>query len=180
MKFKKNIFFLSGKKGGFTAILPLLKLIKEKKEHNIRVILTDQHVNKKFGDTYKICKKEIGNKNSKTINLNYFKDTHLERLKGMSKLIIELGKIFKKNNCHLLIVYGDRLESLIACNVAINFKIPICHFQGGDVTGNIDEKIRHSITKLSDLHLVSNNISKKRVLKMVENKNRVFNIGAVI
>ena len=53
-----------------------------------------QHV-KKFGDTYKICK-EIGNKNSKTINLNYFKDTPLERLKGMSKLIIELGKIFKK------------------------------------------------------------------------------------
>ncbi len=62
-------------------------------------------------------------------------------------------------------VYGDRLESLIASNVAINFKIPICHFQGGDISGNIDEKIRHSITKLSDLHLVSNRNSAKRVLK---------------
>ena len=60
---------------------------------------------------------------------------------------------------NLLIVYGDRLESLAACFVAINLNLPICHFQGGDLSGNIDENIRHSITKLSNLHFTSNYLS---------------------
>ena len=62
-------------------------------------------------------------------------------------------------------VYGDRMESLVASMAAINFDIPICHFQGGDISGNLDEKIRHAITKLSNLHLTSN----KKVIKSSKN-----------
>ena len=60
MTFKKKIIFLSGKKGGFTAMLPLLQLFKKSKNFTLKTVLTDQHTQKKFGNTYKTCQKELG------------------------------------------------------------------------------------------------------------------------
>tara|TARA_B100000029_G_scaffold435096_1_gene448874 strand:+ start:779 stop:1933 length:1155 start_codon:yes stop_codon:yes gene_type:complete len=177
MTSKKKIYFLSGKKGGFDAMLPFLKLIKEKKDFNLKVILTDQHLNKKFGNTYKICARELGKKYIKKININQRDDKAFSRTVSMSSLLKNLSFYFKKSKPSLLIVYGDRAESLIASIVALNFDVPLCHFQGGDLSGNIDEKIRHSITKLSDLHLVSNKDSLARIMRMGENKSSSFSIG---
>ena len=74
-------------------------------------------------------------------------------------------------------IYGDRMESLITSLVCLNFSVPILHFQGGDLSGNIDEKIRHSITKLSDLHFVSNKSSLQRIIQMGEVSSTVYNVG---
>lgn len=174
---KKKIYFLNGKKGGFDAMLPLLQLIKKKKEFTLKVLLTDQHLNQKFGNTYVTCQREIGKSNTILINVNNKKDDSLSRSKSMSNLLAKISKHFSKSKPDLLMLYGDRMESLIASMSAINFGIPICHFQGGDLSGNIDEKIRHSITKLSNLHLTSNSKSLKRILQMGEEKKNSFNIG---
>ena len=95
----------------------------------------------------------------------------------MSVLLSKISENFEKFKPDLLMIYGDRMESLIAAISATNFDIPICHFQGGDISGNLDEKIRHSITKLSNLHLTSNYQSYKRILRMGENKKNSFSIG---
>ncbi len=174
---KKKIVFLSGKKGGFDAMLPFLKLVKKKNDFNLKVLMTDQHLNKKFGNTYLQCKKEIGSKSVIKLKLIAKKDDSLSRSMAMSTLLNKLSKLFTKLKPNLLIVYGDRMESLVASIVSINFGIPICHFQGGDLSGNLDEKIRHAITKLSNLHLTSNKKSLYRVRKMGEGKKISFNIG---
>ena len=174
---KKKIYFLNGKKGGFDAMLPLLQLKKKKKEFTLKVLLTDQHLNQKFGNTYLTCQREIGKSNTILINVNNKKDDSLSRSKSMSNLLVKISAHFSKSKPDLLMLYGDRMESLIASMSAINFGIPICHFQGGDLSGNIDEKIRHSITKLSNLHLASNSKSLKRILQMGEEKKNSFNIG---
>jgi UDP-hydrolysing UDP-N-acetyl-D-glucosamine 2-epimerase len=177
MTSKKKIVFLSGKKGGFDAMLPFLKLIKEKNDFSLKVILTDQHLEKKFGETYKECAGEIGKKYIKIIKIFQKNDQAISRTIGMSILLKNLSNYINKYKPNLFLVYGDRVESLISAIVALNFNIPICHFQGGDLSGNIDEKIRHSITKLSDLHLTSNHQSLSRVIKMGENKSSSFAIG---
>ena len=174
---KKKIVFLSGKKGGFDAMLPFLKLVKKKNDFNLKVLMTDQHLNKKFGNTYLQCKKEIGPDSVIKLKLKAKKDDSLTRSIAMSTLLNKLAKLFNKLKPNLLIVYGDRMESLVASLVSINFGIPICHFQGGDLSGNLDEKIRHAITKLSNLHLTSNKKSLYRVRKMGESKKFSFNIG---
>ena len=173
---KKKIVFLSGKKGGFDAMLPFLKLVKKKNDFNLKVLMTDQHLNKKFGNTYLQCKKEIGSKSVIKLKLIAKKDDSLSRSMAMSTLLNKLSKLFTKLKPNLLIVYGDRMESLVASIVSINFGIPICHFQGGDLSGNLDEKIRHAITKLSNLHLTSN----KKAISCKKNgrsKKISFNIG---
>ena len=90
--------------------------------------------------------------------------------------IIELSSVFEKLKPNIVITIADRFETMSTAIAASYMNIPLAHIQGGEVTGNIDEKVRHSITKLSDYHFVSSVNSYRRVLKLGENKNFIFNI----
>ncbi len=91
--------------------------------------------------------------------------------------IIELSSVFDKLKPDMVITIADRFETMSTAIAASYMNIPLAHIQGGEVTGNIDEKVRHSITKLSDYHFVSSAKSYNRVLKLGENKNFIFNTG---
>ena len=79
-----------------------------------------------------------------------------------------------------MIVLGDRYEIFLSCYVATLFKIPIAHICGGEETrGSYDNQFRHSITKMSHLHFVTNSFYKKKLEKMGENRNNVFNVGSL-
>jgi UDP-N-acetylglucosamine 2-epimerase (non-hydrolysing)/GDP/UDP-N,N'-diacetylbacillosamine 2-epimerase (hydrolysing) len=90
----------------------------------------------------------------------------------------KLSEIYNKINPDLVIVTGDRAEMLIAAITAAYMNIPIGHIQAGDLSGHIDGSARHSITKISHLHFASCKDSADRVIKMGEQKWRVFNTGA--
>ena len=91
--------------------------------------------------------------------------------------IIELSTVFEKLNPDMVITVADRFETMSTAIAASYMNIPLVHIQGGEVTGNIDEKVRHAITKLSDIHLVSSKKAKKRVIKMGEYPEKVFLTG---
>ena len=91
--------------------------------------------------------------------------------------VMELANVFYKLQPDAVITIADRFET-IATSIAASYQnIPLIHIQGGEVTGNIDEKVRHANTKLADLHLVASEDAKQRVLKMGENPDMVFNTG---
>ena len=91
--------------------------------------------------------------------------------------VMELANVFYKLQPNAVITIADRFET-IATSIAASYQnIPLIHIQGGEVTGNIDEKVRHANTKLADLHLVASEDAKERVLKMGENPTMVFNTG---
>ena len=174
---KKKILFLSGKRGGFDAMLPLSNLFINSKKFSYKIILTDQHMNRKFGSTHIFYSKKLKKKNIIKINSKQKNDTSIERIKSFSRLISQISTLFLHEKPDLIILYGDRCESLVTGIVSLNLNIPICHFQGGDRSGNLDEKIRHSITKISDIHFVSNKSSKKRLIQLGENPKKVFLVG---
>ena len=91
--------------------------------------------------------------------------------------INELSSIFVQLKPDLVVTIADRFETMSTAVAASFMNIPLAHIQGGEVTGNIDEKVRHSITKLADLHLVSTEKSKERVIKMGENPDCVHVTG---
>lgn len=91
--------------------------------------------------------------------------------------ILELSSVFERLNPHAVVTIADRFETMSTAIAASYMNIPLVHIQGGEVTGNIDEKVRHAITKLSDLHLVASEKAKERVVKMGEDPNKVFNTG---
>ena len=176
-KIKKiNVNFFTGKRGGFSHFVPILKEIEFSKKINYRIIVADMHLSPFFGNTVNELKKYT----KKLILLDQIKnkDTISNRLTVISKTIISLSKIFKNKKPDFLFLLGDRAEVLGAAIAAMHFNIPIIHMYGGDITqGGVDESTRHAITKIANLHLTSNKQSYKNVLKMGEEKWRVFNIG---
>ena len=74
-------------------------------------------------------------------------------------------------------LYGDRSEVMVASTCCVNFNVPIAHLQGGDITGSIDDYFRHAITKLSNLHLVSNNEARKNLLSLREKRQNIIVTG---
>ena len=91
--------------------------------------------------------------------------------------IIELTNVFESLKPDGVITVADRFETMSTAIAASYLNIPLIHIQGGEVTGNIDEKVRHAITKLADIHLVSSKKAKERVIKMGENPAMVFLTG---
>tara|TARA_Y100001935_G_scaffold248077_1_gene244793 strand:- start:9318 stop:10472 length:1155 start_codon:yes stop_codon:yes gene_type:complete len=91
--------------------------------------------------------------------------------------IVELATVFDNLKPDIVISVADRYETIATAIAATYSNIPLAHVQGGEVTGSIDEKVRHAVTKLADLHFVANEDSAKRVNKMGENPEKIFVTG---
>jgi len=91
--------------------------------------------------------------------------------------IIELTNVFENLKPDAVVTIADRFETMSTAIAAAYLNIPLVHIQGGEVTGNIDEKVRHAITKLSDIHFVSSSKALERVVKMGEDAAKVFQTG---
>lgn len=91
--------------------------------------------------------------------------------------VMELANVFYKLEPDAVITIADRFETIATSIAAAYQNIPLVHIQGGEVTGNIDEKVRHANTKLADIHLVASEDAKQRVLKMGEEPDSVINTG---
>jgi len=91
--------------------------------------------------------------------------------------ILELSTVFDNLKPDIVVTVADRFETMATAIAASYMNIPLAHIQGGEVTGNIDEKVRHAITKLADYHFVASEGAKERVVKLGENPDFVFNTG---
>lgn len=91
--------------------------------------------------------------------------------------ILELSTVFDNIKPDIVVTIADRFETIATAIAASFMNIPLAHIQGGEVTGNIDEKVRHSITKLSDYHFVASQSAYDRVIRLGEHPESVFNTG---
>ena len=91
--------------------------------------------------------------------------------------ILELSTVFDQIKPDLVVTIADRYETMATAIAASYMNIPLAHIQGGEVTGNIDEKVRHAITKLADYHFVASEGARRRVLQLGEHPDVVFNTG---
>ncbi len=91
--------------------------------------------------------------------------------------LIELSTVFDNLKPDIVVTIADRYETIATAIAATYMNIPLAHIQGGEITGNIDEKVRHAITKLADYHFVSSELSKERIIRMGENPLMVFKTG---
>ena len=101
----------------------------------------------------------------------------LTSAKSVGLGIIEFSGVFDRLNPDVVLVMADRFEVIAPAIAASYQNIPLAHIQGGEVTGNIDEKVRHAITKLADIHFPSTNRAYDWLLKMGENQSNVFLTG---
>jgi len=91
--------------------------------------------------------------------------------------IVEMSSVFSVMKPDAVITIADRFETMATAIAASYMNIPLVHIQGGEITGSIDEKVRHAITKLSDIHLTASRQAQQRVINLGEDPDRVFCTG---
>ncbi|MGF7400330.1 UDP-N-acetylglucosamine 2-epimerase [Thermoanaerobacterium thermosaccharolyticum] len=175
----KKISILTATRAEYGLLKPIIKKLKEVPDFDVRIVVTGAHLSPEFGLTYKEIEQD-GIDIDEKIEILLSADTPSAISKSMGLAMISFADYFSKLNPDLLVVLGDRYETLAVCCAAMNQRIPIAHLYGGETTeGAIDESIRHAITKLSYLHFTSTDEYRKRVIQLGENPERVFCVGAI-
>jgi UDP-hydrolysing UDP-N-acetyl-D-glucosamine 2-epimerase len=99
-------------------------------------------------------------------------------VQDMSRSLSEFGKVLKSMKPDLVVLLGDRFETLTAASTCLILGIPIAHINGGELTlGSFDDSIRHAITKMASIHFVASEEYRNRVLQLGEESDRVHNVG---
>ena len=173
---KKKICFVIYNRSNYARLKPILETIKKSKKFELKIILTSSSILFKYGDLKKIIIND-GFKVDYTFFSHIEGENNVTMTKSVSIIINELTTAFQLIKPDIVVTIGDRYETM-ATGICCSFlNIYLVHIQGGELTSSVDEKVRHAITKLSNLHLVCTNQAKKIVIQMGENKNRVFNVG---
>jgi len=173
---KKKLLFVTATRADFSKLKSLIKIANKKKEFSIYIVITGMHVIKKYGNTYQEVQKIFKFKSKIFKFNNQAIGDKLEII--MSKTINKFSKIVKKIKPDLIIIHGDRVEALACATVGSLNHILTAHVEGGEISGTIDDTMRHAITKLSHAHFVGSTDAKKRVIRMGEIKKNIFNIGS--
>ena len=174
MKIKRKIVFLTGTRADFGKLRPLIEIVNNSNEFECHIFVTGMHTLSRYDFTYREVEKR-GYKNVFVFtNQNDFENTDImlaNTIKGFSNFVKEISP-------DMIVIHGDRLEALAGAIVGSFNNILVSHIEGGELTGTIDESIRHAVSKLSHIHFVSNEDAKKRLIQMGEIEERVFAIGS--
>ncbi|MEY4747488.1 MAG: hypothetical protein RLZZ416_537 [Candidatus Parcubacteria bacterium] len=173
---RRTIAVLTGKRGGFGAMITLVEALKKSRGVRVVPITTDMHLLPYFGNTVQEVEKWYG-KTTRVPTLQKG-DSNLERGSTLARTMQGLLTVLNKIQPDILVTLGDRGEVLAACNAALELNIPVAHILGGDVAGNRDGVRIHAITKLAHLHFPSSHDAYERILKLGEEKWRVFDFGS--
>ena len=171
---KKKIVFLSGTRADFGKLKSLIEILRHNKMFEVHIFVTGMHMDKKYGYTVHEIEKCGYNNIYKFINSDdgAFMDITLSRtIKGFADYI----RLIEPD---LIIVHGDRLEALAGATVGAFNNILVAHIEGGELSGTVDELIRHAVSKLSHTHFVANVEAKKRLRQMGEVAESIFVIGS--
>ncbi len=176
---RKVISILTATRAEFGLLKPLIVKLNSVEEFEVKIVVTGAHLSTEFGLTYKEIE-SVGLEIDEKIEILLSSDTPSAISKSMGLAMISFADYFDRINPDLLIVLGDRYETLAVATTAMNQRIPIAHLHGGEITeGAIDDVIRHAITKLSYLHFTSTREYKERVIQLGEMPERVFDVGAI-
>lgn len=174
-----KITLVTGSRSEYFILEKLIKRLKNNKKFKLSLIVTGSLFSNYFGNISKEISKAKLPLNYK-IDMSVKGDSEKDVTNSISLGIKKISKKLKEIKPDLLIVLGDRYETFSATIAACFNRIPIAHIHGGEITqGLVDEAIRHSITKLSHIHFVSNKIYAKRVKQLGEDKSKIFTVGAL-
>jgi len=173
----RKIAIITGSRGEYGYIRPIIKLIHDDFDLDYDLIVTNMHLLEEFGLPINEIKKDEF-KISATHYMALDGYNNITMVKSLGVLLMSLPETIDRLKPDIILLAGDRGEQLIGALVGASMNIPVVHIQAGEVSGNIDGITRHAITKFSHIHLVSNQDAYDRVRKMGEDEYRIYITGA--
>ncbi len=176
---RKSFCVITGSRADYGILSFFLKELQKSKFFDLKLIVTCMHLLPKYGNTYKeILKDKI--KIYKKIKLPLKGDRIIDISKATGIGVKKYTEALDKIKPDFVIILGDRFEALAFAIASLFLKIPIIHIHGGESTSAlIDDSIRHSITKMSNIHFVSNKFYKQRIINMGEDPKTIYTLGSL-
>ena len=173
----KKIAIVTATRAEYGLLSPVIKALRsfESKDLKTDLIVTGTHLSDHYGKTVN----EIEDRIDYRVPIPVESSSEVDISTNQADALVRFTELFMREHYNALILLGDRYETLAFAIAAGNTRTPIFHLCGGDTTeGALDEWIRHSITKIAYLHFVTNEESRRRVVQLGENPERVFNYGS--
>lgn len=179
MKNKRKICLVTGTRAEYGLLSLLMDAIQKDSDLKLQIIVTGMHLSAEFGMTYEQIEKD-GFDIDKKVEMLLSSDTPVGISKSMGLGMVGFADAYAELKPDIVVLLGDRFEIFSAASAAMIARIPIAHLYGGETTeGVYDEAIRHSITKMSQLHFTAAEDYRKRVIQLGENPSSVFNVGGL-
>ncbi len=173
---KRKILFITGTRADFGKLKPLIAKVESSQNFESHIFATGMHMLEKYGFTYDEIKKNgFGNIYP---YINQMNNTSSDMDIVLSNTVLGIGHFIRENRPDLIVVHGDRVEAMAGAIVGALNNILIAHIEGGEVSGTVDELMRHAVTKLSHIHFVANEDTKRRLVQMGECEKAIFVIGS--
>jgi len=170
----KKILFLTGTRADFGKLKSLICITQASPLFEVYIFATGMHMIEKYGKTVnEIYKSGFSN------IFEFSNHDAMERMDiNLATTITGFSNYVADLQPDLIVIHGDRVEAMAGAIVGSLNNILVAHIEGGELSGTIDELIRHSISKLAHIHLVSNDEAKTRLVQMGENSQNIFTIGS--
>jgi UDP-hydrolysing UDP-N-acetyl-D-glucosamine 2-epimerase len=172
----KKICVFVGSRANYSSIKSVMRAIKNHPDLQLQLIVGASAVLDRFGKVENLIVKDGFTPDFVFYNIIEGENpTTMAKSTGLG--IIEASMIFDNLKPDFLVVVGDRFEMMAVTIAAAYMNIKIAHTMGGEVTGTIDESIRHAITKFAHVHFPANDDASERIIKLGEEEQYVFNVG---
>jgi UDP-N-acetylglucosamine 2-epimerase (hydrolysing) len=171
---KRKIVFLTGTRADFGKLKSLMHKLQDDQSFEVHIFVTGMHMLAKYGYTCAEVEKAGFANIYRYINQNAFDS--MDQVLG--KTISGLSDYIKEVAPDMLVVHGDRVEALAGASVGALNNLLVAHIEGGEVSGTVDELIRHAVSKLSHIHFVANESAMNRLLQLGESQSSIHVIGS--
>ena len=176
---KKRVLFFTSTRADYGILQDLLRQVNEHPNFELLTLVTGAHLSSSHGASLA----EIMNDGipiSERVEIDVLSNSGVGTAKSTGLAIIGFADAITRLSPDMIVLLGDRFETMAMSQAAMFLRVPVAHIHGGEVSlGSIDDPIRHSITKMSDLHFVTCRDHRRRVLQLGESPSRVFDVGSL-
>lgn len=170
----KKILFITGTRADYGKMKYLMQAVEKDEQFELYVYICGMHLLPQYGNTYN----GIVNEGYKNVHIargiNYTSDMSI----NLGNTITNLSGYVHDMQPDMIVVHGDRIDALAGAIVGALNNIWVAHIEGGEISGTIDESIRHAVSKFAHFHFVANNDAAKRLMQLGENRENIFEIGS--
>lgn len=171
---KKKVVFITGTRADYGKMKSLMLMLESSSHFEVYIFVCGMHLSKDFGSTYE----EVMKDGYRNIHVAYGLKQSLDASTNLGNTVSYLSGYIDNIEPDMIIVHGDRIDALAGAVVGALHNIMVGHIEGGELSGTIDESIRHAISKFAHVHFVCTQAARERLIQLGEEKNRIYVIGS--